>query len=239
MIISRVQVSVFCNHRIEPIAENISYLMTELEKITSKTYLPSVTTVQNIDMLTNQIRAVPNLLMKTADQSSQITCMDNRIDSVIIGSDQLNPPTLESYVNTAVAAISIVLRKFNVDGNRLALNVYSWGQPRPGLVFKANEISSHSSVLAYYTEKELFEWSSRVNTRVGTEIRGKQEILNVLTDLSIIRNEIDNMRRLQCLVDINTIGENTAMRFNPEDLSPFCSESVAIANEIINDVRGK
>ena len=237
MIIAKVQVSIFCNQRIEPTAENISYLMKELQSETERSYLPSVVTVPNFDIMTNQIKAASNLVLQTTDQFSQINCFDNRIDSIVNRLVQSNDLDLESTISIAVKAISVVLRRFDIQGNRLAVNIYSWDKTISGTEFMANEMLS--SPFGYYKDKKLIEWSNRVNTRVSIDIDKQLEILNVISDLSVIKNEETNERRLQCLIDINTISENAMTRFSTHNLEPFCKESIVIAEEIINSFGGE
>ena len=78
-LILNVQLSAFSNYRIEPTANNVTFLMESINKLGIKEFLPNITTGQNIDLIKGKLETISNLGFVTSDKTGQIICQNNRI----------------------------------------------------------------------------------------------------------------------------------------------------------------
>lgn len=230
-LIVNVQLSAFCNFRIEPNAENITSLMEKINMLNIKEFLPNITSGQNIDLIKGIMQPVSNLGFVTSDKTGQIVCQDNRIDCLFNYSAE-NQCELNESIDALKKIILIMLKDFEILANRLALNVNILSDPYKGDLketpFGQNIVSS----LDFYRDKELNECSIRENVRYSIDILSKKEIINVITELSKLISHPGDENRILCHMDINTIPENTGFRFNYEKMDCFVEKVKEIANSI-------
>ncbi len=226
------QLSVFCNVRIEPDPENITALLTEINKLGQYVLLPNLITGQNIDLAAKQVKNITNLAFVTTDQSCQIVCMDNRID-VTINSNPDNPElSLEESVEYANRVLKIIMDKYSIMGNRLALNTSILSNNCSDSFEDLRIMQKMYVPMDYYKGKEVAEWATRINSRILINIGPTTENLNVITDLNAVEDTAGGNKRILCHADINTLAENTGYRFNWEKLSDFSAEVLKIAHSI-------
>ncbi len=223
-LILNVQLSVFCNYRIEPNAQNITNLMKKINELGQMEFLPNIISEQNIDLATGKVNIIPNLSFVTSDQSSQVICRNERIDCI------LNVPTdekseLESSVEFAKKIVILIMENYSVQSNRLALNINLLGNQIQKMEFNKKIMPA----LDFYDGKEIKEWSLRNNMSYNINVSGKNENLNVITELGIAVNNISNEKRVICHMDINTMPENTGYRFKYDDFESFVEETQKIA----------
>ena len=229
-----VQFSIFTNHRIAPTASNVTTLMGKINDLKKFEFLPNVVSTQNIDLGSGQLNAVSNLVFITASNQSQIMCMDNRIDCVF-NFDPSCDDTLETSISFCKKVLNIIMQEYSILGNRLAINVNKISSALPEN-FKETHFGKKLIVcLDYYEQKNLVEWSTRYNTRTQVEISNKNEVLNVITDLTLAKDMQNESKKILCHLDINTVPENQAYRFSCEDLEAFMKESIKVITPIIND----
>lgn len=233
-ILLNVQLSVFGNCNIEATATNISNLMQEINKLGKFEYLPNIVSGQNIDLLAGKINTTSNLSFITASQLSQIMCMDNRIDCLLNFNSEYQD-TIDNGLQFCKDVLSIIMNNFSILGNRLAININEVSNFVSPELQKTKFGQSIVKVLDFYKDKTLDEWSTRANNRFPIEISGRQEILNVITELNIAQNNQSREKRILCHLDINTIAENQRFRFSKDDLSSFICETEKIIENIRNN----
>lgn len=87
------------------------------------------------------------------------------------------------------------------------------------------------------------EWSVRTVDKQDSETL--QEQINTILSIDriqgqlIVNNQQKNIDGLKLLLDINTIAENTNLRFNVDSINKFLKESVNKATQIFNDIEQK
>lgn len=230
-IVLNVQLSVFSNCRIEPNTQNISNLMNKINCLGIKDFLPNVTAGQTIDLVKGTVNATPNLTFVTADKSAQIVCLDERIDCVF-NYTQEQECDLEEALQWSEDIVSLIVEEFNIMSYRLALNISLLSNPYNDDIRNTDFGSKLVSVLNFYDDKTLKEWSTRQNAWCPITISNQEEMLNVITELSMVTNETGDEKRILCHMDINTIPENVSYRFNSEMLREFVCQTKVIASEI-------
>lgn len=233
-ILLNVQVSVFGNYNIETTAANISNLMKKVNELGKFEYLPNIVSGQNIDLLAGKINTTSNLSFITASQLSQIVCMDRRIDCLLNFNSEYQD-TISNSLQFCQDVLTIIMDNFSILGNRLAININELSDSFSPELFKTKLGQSVTSVLDFYKEKTLDEWSTRVNNQFPIQISEKSEILNIITELTLAQNSQNNEKRILCHLDINTIPENQGFRFNKNDLSSFICEAQKLICNITNN----
>lgn len=229
-----VQLSVFGNYHIETTAKNVSNLMQKLNELGEFEFLPNIISGQNIDLLAGKINTTSNLSFVTSSQSCQIICMDNRMDC-LLKFDSEYQDTIDNGLAFCNRVLGVIMDNFPILGNRLAININELSNPVSGDLLETNLGKSVVSVLDFYKDKKLDEWSTRANTRLSVDISGKPENLNIITELNIATNNQINEKRILCHLDINTVQENQGYRFNKEDLSSFIDETRKIIENLKNN----
>lgn len=229
-LILNVQLSVFCNYTIEPNAQNISSLMNEINGLGKLEFLPSIMPEQNIDLATGKIDSVSNLSFVTSDQSNQIICRNERIDCILNVSVN-KEAEIENDVEFAKQIITLIMKKYSIQSNRLALNINCLGNQIEEMKFDGKIIPA----LKFYQNKDIKEWNLRNNTSYPITISKKQEYINIITELGIAINSLNKQKRTICHVDINTLPESKGYRFNCEDFERFIEETQKIVWNIKSD----
>lgn len=226
-----VQLSSFCNYRIEPNAKNITSLMEKVNLLGIKEFLPNITTGQNIDLIKGTLETVSNLGFVTSDTTGQIVCQNNRIDCMFNYNAE-NQCDLNESLDELKSIIVIILNEFEILSNRLAVNINILSDPYEGDLKETNFGRSIVSTLDFYRDKDLKEWSTRENVRYPINICGQEEILNVITELSKVTSNPGDENRILCHMDINTIPENTGYRFNYDKMGCFVEQVKDISGSI-------
>ena len=229
-----LQLTAFCNYKIEPSAKNISVLMDKINLLNIKEFLPNVTTGQTIDLVKGKVESVSNLGFVTVDKSGQIMCQDDRIDCIFNFTPDIRGDFEESANNLKVI-LKQILQENRILSNRLAFNVNLLSDSHSDGLKNTSFGHEIVSTLNFYKGKELKEWSSRENVWHTIKIANIDEILNVITELSMVTRNSGEEKRLLCHMDINTIHENTRYRFGYESLDPFVDETKKIIANIKAD----
>lgn len=229
-----IQLSAFCNNRIEPNAKNIALLMEKINSLNIKEYLPNIATSQSIDLVKGNIETSSNLGFVTTDKSGQIMCQDNRIDCIFNYQNGCQG-CYEKDIDNLRDILSLILSEYEIISNRLAININILSDSYNGNLQNTNFGQNIVSTLDFYKGKELREWSSRDNLRYPIKIGDKEEMLNVITELSMVISQPEREKRLLCHMDINTIPENIGYRFNYEKMLCFVSEVKKVITDIKNN----
>lgn len=228
------QLSVFGKFTIAPLPDVITTLMNKINEETQETFLPNIINNQQIEIPSNRITTTANLGFVTQNQQYSIAILNNRIDVNYNKTDELDVD-IETFYAFSVKVLVAIMDYCAIASNRLAINIqqvcefdsfeklYSCGKR---LVNSA----------AYYNDKEFTEWSIRINSQVNIELDERQEVLNVITDIS--SGQDITGQKAACLfhIDINTIPQNQSMRFRKDSLPSFVQNAKAIATVLMGDV---
>lgn len=231
-IVLSLQLTTFCNYKIEPSPKNISLLMEKINSLNIKEFLPNVTTGQTIDLVQGKVESVSNLGFVTVDKSGQIMCQDDRIDCIFKFTPDTQGDFEENIKNLKAILKCILQQESRTISNRLAFNVNLLSDPYVGDLQNTSFGHNIVSTLNFYKEKKLKEWSSRENVWHSIKIANIDEMLNVITELSMVTSNSGEEKRLLCHMDINTIPENAGYRFGYESIDKFVDETKKIITNI-------
>lgn len=235
-IILNLQLAVFCNHRIEPTPTNISVLMEKINALNIKEFLPNVTTSQIVDLTDRNIKVFPNISFITMDESARIICQDDRIDC-IFNFNEDNQSNLEEDIQNLKEILKQILQQNKIICNRLAFNINLLSRTYIKELQSTSFGHNITSPLNFYRGKNLNEWFLRENVRCPIKILKNDELINIITELSLITSNQKFKNRLLCHMDINTIPENIGYRFHYESLDDFVNEANKFITEIRNDFK--
>ena len=216
--IINLQLSVFCNKHIEPTPEKITVLMKKINSESGLMFLPSIVNGQNIDILSRQITNVSNLAFITANQQFQIICTDNRID-IIFNTNTETALDYDEHLVIAKKLLAMIMKEEAILGNRLAFNTQIIGAKNIDNVSVL--VSKYGKPLSFYEGKPIEEWLLRYNSRESIDMKSEPELLNVVTNLSIVQNVDTTEKRILCHMDINTLAEQADFRFSSESIALY------------------
>ena len=228
--IIRIQISVFVDKKIEVSSENIAKIMGQLKQNLGLDFLPSVLNAQRINALTGNIENIQDLSFFNKDNSNQLLLSTGRVDYTINFSETNNNMDI---VKTGVKVIQLIMKNGNLRGNRLALNVdYLSDSHEDAKGFLGKDLSR----LSFYNDKEIKEWSSRINAEYEVKLLDNREKLNVITDFTHEYNLNDGKSYIRCHSDINTLAEKSDMRFSAEIIDEFTEQAINIYDCIKTDL---
>lgn len=228
--ITRLQLSAFVQTHIEPNdPKDLQFLMNEFNNLDIYTLLPSPMLIQTVDVLTQQPKNTSQLAFFTPDQSCQIVCLDNRIDITL---NQIGKGSEISF-DFAQKALQIIMRKYSIYANRLALNVDTINPSFSG-DFRKQELKSVFS--EYFKEKSIIDWATNVVIRENITINNTNEELNIITTLNTIQNINTNERAIACHLDVSTAPENSTYRLKEEHIKEFSDKAFSFADEIAKSI---
>lgn len=233
-IILNVQFSVFSNNRIEPTPDNVGKILNKLNSLGKYDFLPSMINGQNIDLVAGKMDPVSNISFVTLDQHVQIACMNERIDIVINGTQNNQSVPIEEHLEFARTVLDFLMEEYHTYSNRLAINISLLSDIIQKSIRETAIGKKMCSTFDYYQGKELDEWSSRVNTKQSIQM-AREELLNVITDISVVTDNKSNKKRFMTHMDINTVFENNGYRFAANDLGLFIEKVIGIVNNIKNN----
>lgn len=217
-----MQLTAFCNYRIEPNVKNIMVLMEQINSLGGKEFLPNIITGQNIDLIKGNVETISNLRFVTIDNSGQIICQDNRIDCILNFTSK-NQGSLNDIAYLQ-KIIRLIMKEYEIISNRMAWNIDLLSDFYDSKLQNTSFGQNVVSTLDFYKEKELKEWSFRENMWYPIRIAENKEILNVITELRMVTSNSGDEKRLLCHMDINTIPERTGYRFDEKKVEEFVEE---------------
>lgn len=230
-VLMNVQLTAFSNNRIEPTTAIIELLLKELNSLGGYAFLPNMITGQNIDIAAGTIKPVNNLSFLTIDQTVQIVCMNERIDVIFNGNKDNQDTTIEDFLEFAEKALAFVMKQNNVYSNRLAINISLLSDVFEKELRDTKLGKKLCNTLDFYNDGEIEEWLTRTNSRRCINMP-QNEVLNVITELSVVKENVTNNKRFLCHMDINTIQENAGYRFAFSDLNCFKHEVLEIIQNL-------
>lgn len=227
------QLSIFGKFSILPTPDAISKLMAGINQETQKIMLPNMITSQQIEIPSNRISAISNLGFITQDQMYNIAILNDRID---VTYNKVNDADVnqDEFYSFAVKALSVIIDYASIVANRLAANVQYICEMADFDTMRAKGKGILKNA-AYYDGKDYAEWSLRTNALDSVNINDADEGINVITDISSAQNAAGKAL-IAFHIDINTLPQNTNLRFGKEALVPFVEGITPIASRIATDV---
>ena len=228
--VTSIMISIFGNKNLNPDSESITYFMTEFKKISNLDFLPNIANSPAIDISTGNISQVFNLSFRTSDGLAKIIGNGNRIDFVSLFTDQTQD-IIDERFNQGVKILQTILLKTGITANRLALNIdlYCTDYDKEKMVFKP---------LPFYSERDLKEFTSRINSDYEIDVLENKEKLNVITSFVINDEKNGGIDILRCHLDINTVAQNSDYRFRHEELADYILKTKALSNSLITQING-
>ena len=158
-------------------------------------------------------------------------CQDDRIDCVFNFAPDVQGD-FEGNIENLKVILKLILQESKIVSNRLAFNVNLLSDSYVGNLQNTSFGHNIVSTLNFYKDKELKEWSSRENIWHEIKIANVDEMLNVITELSMVTSNPGEEKRLLCHMDINTIHENSGYRFGYQSIDEFVDETKKIIMNI-------
>lgn len=227
------QLSVFGKFTIAPLPDVITALMNKINTETQEIFLPNIINSQQIEIPSNKITTIANLGFVTQNQQYNIAILNDRIDVNYNKTDD-SDVDIETFYAFSVKALVAIMDYFGIASNRLAINIQGYVN---SIVLK-NALMWEKLVAsaAYYDDKEFAEWSTRTNSQVSISLDERQEVLNVITDVSSGQDVTGQKAACLFHIDINTAPQNQSMRFRKDSLPSFVQNAKAIATQLTGDV---
>lgn len=227
------QLSIFGNYSLSPSPTTVTDLMSKINAETGEMFLPNIINTQQVEVPANRISTISNLGFVSQNQRYNIAILNDRIDITYNKNNEADVD-INHFYELATKALNCIMDYAKLSAYRLAANIQM-----------VNELSDFGKLQAlgkrlivtadYYNEKPLLEWSNRVNSQAEIDIMGKNEGINVITDISTAQS-VQGKPATLYHIDINTLPQNQSMRFSRESLYSFVEKILPITKEIIVDV---
>lgn len=228
------QLSILGNYSVSLSPEMITTLMTKINQVSTEVFLPNIINSQQIEIPSNRVSTISNLGFVTQDQKYNIAILNDRIDINYNKALDIELGLGEFYA-MAESLLKSIMQTCSFSSNRLAANMrmllelesFDYMQGLGKKILKSPQ---------YYGDKSFCEWSTRVNAQSSIQIRDMDEGINVITDISSAQSAQGEKAAVIYHMDINTLPQNTNMRFDCSSLKPFIDCILPIAGIITNDV---
>lgn len=228
------QLSIFGTYNIVPTPENVTLLMNAVNQATGEMFLPNLISGQQVEIPTNRITTISNLGYVTQNQKYNIAILNDRIDISFNRIDDTEL-TIVDFYNLAVKALSAIMENSHLQARRLAANIQAVGNTLSEEQI-ANMGKRVITSAAYYSEKPLVEWSTRINSESSIQISGTDEKLNTILSISTAKSAPTQSTALIYHLDINTLPLLTELRFDAASLNDFVTGVTPIVDVILDDV---
>lgn len=205
--------------------------VSDLISLYKNKFIPSVIQMAEIDPVNDSVKTVNRLSMVSVDNKITIAFLPNRIDCNYSFKDEATDPLeIEAKFHDMCELLGSGIGYFSTIGNRIAIN----GR------FVTDEISlscgDYIVSRPFYEGTNIDEWSTNCNTVKMLNILGVEEATNNILNIGLGEN---NQGKIGLIVsfDINTIPENSFMRFKVEALSAFLEQASLNLKSMLNGLR--
>jgi len=152
-----------------------------------------------------------------------------------------NMGTPEEFVREVAEFSKQILKRFPIKGTRLALVT-------GGMMTEMAERSLQNVYerlfrpVRFYADNPPTEWRSRSIAQFSLEVNGREERLNVLTDINRIHGEfflpgeVGPFDRIEVGFDINTFHGNVETRFDAESVADFYPKALKLRSDLLSQV---
>ena len=230
------QLSMFGRFSIRTTPETISTLMPKINEKTKQIFLPNLISNQQIEIPTNRVTTISNLGFVTQDQRFNISILNERIDVTYNKTNDIDV-SMHYFYELAISAFTAIFENSDAVSNRLALNIQAVCEMESFDKMKRKGKDLLKSA-AFYAEKQLAEWSMRTNSQESIQLNGSKELVNYITEVSSAQDVTGQKAAVLFHIDINTVPNNTNIRFNTSALNQFVQSVCPIAQKISDDVEG-
>ncbi len=227
-LISNIQFSVFSENSIEANMETIVELLGELNEFQDYEFLPNIMPIPKFNRTTGKLITDNRVLFTTTDYTRQIACLGNRIDVMININNNIE---LKNHLDYEQKILSMIMEKEKIQSNRLAINVDFISDVFNGNLRDTKMGKNLCKTFKFYDNLSLNEWAIRMNSRKEITIN-EPEILNVVSEISIMNEDNSQNYRFLCHVDINTVQETSKYRFDFSNIKKFENESLCIITDL-------
>lgn len=220
---------------------NIKPEQTLINKLLSvlKDFLPGVTNVSSINIVTNQIQVEERMQFVSSDRSYSIVFLPDRIDICYIYNPSLkNEKKFDEIIGKTNELLSILNDEFpTLPSNRLATSC--------NCLSKKFELKEYSDFINKQTNKDIFfkdkklcEWGIRYNSKFEENILENPELTNHIIDIKKAFQNNNETNQFVLLFDINTDPINISNRFTFKDLITFQNIADALIKGYVNAIEG-
>lgn len=243
MIIDKVyKISAFGEFSdIKPTSENMMFF---LANFSSSKLIPSLTNeisfIASIDGSDAPKRTeIQRIALINEDATEQISIGSNRIDYTITAKNdcKFELEDLTDFNEKILNAFKVIFEKFNKKSSRLALNTHSLFVNLSEEEVNAIEAKFSNPINLY--QGSLDEWNTHLMIRQEAELENQEEF-NIITNISKMfypkPNEPEKEPGFAVQLDINTIGENSELRFSVESINKFITFSNELWNTITSQI---
>ncbi|HUT87226.1 MAG TPA: hypothetical protein VMX15_03985 [Candidatus Heimdallarchaeota archaeon] len=152
-----------------------------------------------------------------------------------------NMGTLEEFGKEVAEFSKRILQRFPIKGTRLALVT-------GGMMTEMTEESLQKVYeklfhpVRFYVDNPPTEWRSRSVARFSLTVNGREERLNVLTDVNRVWGEfglpdgVSPFDRIEVGFDINTFHGNVETRFDAESVADFYPKALKLRTDLLSQV---
>lgn len=233
-----MQFSIFGEYTdIKVTQENVFKLMNEFK---GNQLLPSTVTNQNVDLNTGKVETESRISFISEDKYFNFIINNNRIDfnyELLI----MKQDDMDSFTNSVFKYFNDIYMQiyniFKIKGNRLALNVNVLGDSKINNKIN-NYYNNHIKGLDFYKDKAINDISYSVSGRTDINIGSNKESINVITEVKTATNNDNSEQRLIAHFDLNTLYENSEMRFMDKDIDSFLNNLKSVLAKLISDFKG-
>lgn len=222
---------------------NIKPEQTLINKLLSilKDFLPGVTNISSINILTNQIQVEERMQFVSSDRSYSIVFLPDRIDICYIYNPSLkNEKDFDEIIRKITELLSILnsVNEFStLPSNRLATSCNCLSR-----MFNSKDytdfINTQTNKDIFFKDKKLFEWGIRYNSKFEEIISEKTEFTNHIIDIKKAFQNNSEINQFVMLFDINTDPINILNRFAFTDLINFQNTANTLIKGYINAIEG-
>jgi hypothetical protein len=176
------------------------------------------------------------------------TSIDFPIMGIVINKNPIKPGganigPIEEFIDNSIDYFSRVLKCFPRKGTRLSV-VTTNIMPEMS-ESKLQHIFKHIiSPSPFYVANQPTEWKFGLDSRIPLKIKGKNEIINVLTSMNLIKEKASINPQLQNIlpnnrvlvqIDINTFQGKIDPRFDSRSIKEFYKKSVELRQNILSE----
>lgn len=225
--IKKVKYSIFGPY--EPLEATPGNVSKIYEILGPEQYLPDLFKIIEIQQPDNTIKQINRMQFVNNQTSSKIAILPERLD--IETNMGMAPDLVFRYLNQ-------IIELFDLKINRIALNTNAvWDNPsEEDIKIITKKLISKE---AYPYTDSLIEWSSRNVARkmcsgIGEEINIGQ---NIQSTAGLVNGKVQTTQ-IRVDTDINTLGENSAERFNSRDCKEFFKDASKWNQNLLDNLKG-
>lgn len=210
----------------------ITEMMNSLSEAAGISLFPNVIPGQKVDLIAGKAEQISNIMFRSQNDDVQVTFAETSLNCCFNfpANQEESDSFLQEQFLRASNVMNAALNSFGQIGSRLAVNIDMIGPEQEDGNFQLSQLAS--TYAPYYNEKEIIDFSMQINARKNISILELADEINVISNYSIVQNNVTKKKLVLCHLDLNTIPENTKIRFSSVSLAPFLQQIHPVINEI-------